>query len=328
MAEKTNKAKIGIIVFGVLIAILGFEAFSFFGGFDYIKASSFTPSGEMQGIIDELDLTDRGVRTFRAVRPNLASRTVFNEKCNSHDSEIYVLGCYVTGDDIIYLYNIEVPELNGVRESTAAHELLHAVYNRLPFWEKNDLNSKLRKVYDSLDEKSDIKTSMELYSDEEFYDELHSRIGTEIKELPAELENHYAKIFNDQDKIVDFYNKYSGTFKALEKEMETLGSKIEEGKRYIDEETARLDALANELNKKIEDYNKRVAAGSNGSAIQTEGNNLQKEISELEDMYKKLNEYINEYNKMIDEYNSNVIQTNDILDSINSNSSKVEMVNN
>ena len=304
MAEKTNKAKIGIVVFGVLIAILGFEAFSFFGGFDYIKASSFTPSGEMQGIIDKLDLTD------------------------SHDSEIYVLGCYVTGDDMIYLYNIEVPELNGVRESTAAHELLHAVYNRLPFWEKNDLNSKLRKIYDSLDEKSDIKTSMELYSDEEFYDELHSRIGTEIKELPAELENHYAKIFNDQDKIVDFYNKYSGTFKALEKEMETLGSKIEEGKRYIDEETARLDALANELNKKIEDYNKRVAAGSNGSAIQTEGNNLQKEISELEDMYKKLNEYINEYNKMIDEYNSNVIQTNDILDSINSNSSKVEMVNN
>jgi len=321
-----SKSRAGIIVFIILFAILGFEAFNFFGGFDYIKASQFTPSGEMQGIIDELNLTDRGNRIFRAVSPNLASRSTFNEKCNSHNSEVYVLGCYITGDDAIYLYDVDVAELDGVKESTAAHELLHAVYNRLPFWEKNSLNEKLRKVYDSLDETSDVKNSMELYSDNEFYDELHSRIGTEIKNLPTELEGHYAAIFKDQDKIVDFYDKYSGTFKKLEKEVEELSKKIEEGKRYIDEETARLDSVSKELNAKISDYNNRVGSGSYSAALVTEGNNLQKEISRVEEAYKKLNEYINEYNKLVDEYNNNVIQTNNILDSINSNSSKVEEV--
>ena len=326
----SSKSKVFGIIFAALVVILGYEAFSFFGGFDYIKASAYTPTSEMQGIIDELDLTDRGTRTLRAVSPNLASRTVFNEKCNSHDSEIYVLGCYVTGDDQVFLYNIDVKELDGVRESTAAHELLHAVYNRLPFWEKNDLIVKLRKIYDSLDETSDIKNSMELYSDDEFYDELHSRVGTEIKNLPSDLEEHYAKIFKDQDKIVDFYDKYSGTFKELEKELETLGKKIEDGKKHIDDETARLENLSAELNRNIEDYNNRISNGdySSVSAAQTEGNNLQKEISDLEEAYKTINEYINEYNKLIDQYNNNVIQTNDILDSINSNSSKVETVNN
>lgn len=329
MADSAKKLGILTTVFVILLVILGFESFNFFGGFDIVKANSYTPSSEMQEIIDKLDLTERGDRTLRAAHPNLASRTTFNEKCNSHDSEIYVLGCYVTNDDVIYLYNIEVKELDGVRESTAAHELLHAVYNRLPFWEKNDLNLKLRKVYDSLDETSDIKTSMELYSDDEFYDELHSRIGTEIKTLPSELEEHYAKIFKDQDKIVDFYDQYSGTFKKLEKELDELGKKIETGKKYIDEETARLDALAAELNKKIEDYNSRIQSGNYSSVAtaQAEGNAIQKEITDLENAYKALNDYITEYNKMIDEYNNNVIQTNDILDSINSNSSKVEIVN-
>lgn len=326
---KTAKTGLGIILI-ILVAILGFEAFSFFGGFDYIKAQAYTPSSEMATIIDELDLTERGDRIFRAVSPGLATRTIFNEKCNSHDSEIYVLGCYVTGEDKIYLYNITAENLNGIKESTSAHELLHAVYSRLPFWEKDELNAKLRKVYDSLDASSDIRTSMELYSDNEFYDELHSRIGTEIKSLPSELEEHYATIFNNQDKIVEFYDKYSGTFKQLEKELDALSKKIEEGENYIDQETARLDNLSSELNKKIEDYNARVASGNydSVSSAQSEANSLQREISELESAYKKLNEYINSYNKLIDQYNENAIQTNEILDSINSNSNNFNSVNN
>ena len=331
MEGKVKTAKTGLgLILGLLVLILGFEAFSYFGGFDYIKAQAYTPSSEMTTIISELNLTERGDRIFRAVSPSLASRTVFNEKCNSHDSEIYVLGCYVTGDDKIYLYDITAEELEGIKESTSAHELLHAVYSRLPFWEKDELNDKLRKVYDTLDESSDIKTSMGLYSDNEFYDELHSRIGTEIKDLPSELEEHYAAIFKDQDKIVDFYDKYSGTFKKLEKELDELSKKIEEGKNYIDQETARLDSLSSELNKKIEDYNSRIGAGNydSVSSAQTEAASLQREISELESAYKKLNEYINEYNKLIDQYNENAIQTNEILDSINSNSKSFENVNN
>lgn len=327
---KNKKFKTSGIVWGTIIGLLIILTFNFLGGIDYIKANLYTPSGEMQTIIDELGLTGKGVRTLKATSPKLSTREIFNEKCNSHDSKTYVLGCYIISDDNIYLYDIESSDLDGVKESTTAHELLHAIYRRLPFWEKDSLNKELKKAYDALEKDNDIRATMELYNESDFYDELHSRLGTEIKNLPESLEKHYATIFTNQDKIVDFYEKYSSKFKKLEKELKELGTKIEESKKYIDNETARLDKLADELNKKIEDYNKRIEAGnySSVSAAKNEGNALQNEINSVNKSYDDLNKYIDEYNKMIDNYNSNVIQTNKILDSINSNSEGIESINN
>lgn len=326
-----NKAtKIRAVIYGVLIALVLFEAFDLLGGYDYIKANAYQPTAEVQSIIDKLDLTGRGERILKASSPNLESREIFNEKCESHNVEIYVLGCYLTADDTIHLYSIEQNELDGIVESTAAHELLHAVYNRLPFWEKNSLNQKMRDFYDTLDGEGEIKSSLELYSDNDFYDELHSRLGTEIKNLPLELENHYAAIFNDQDKIVDYYEKYSGTFKKYEDNLKNLESRIKTLRKEIDAEQAQLKTSADALNAKIEDYNNRVKSNNYTSlnAIRTEGQNLQKEIDDLKTAYDATNKKITEYNNLIDEYNNSVVRTNQMFDSINSNSTNFNNVSN
>ncbi len=325
-----KSSKVLNILRGVLIAILVLECFDFFGGYDYIKAATYTPSSEMSGIIDSLDLTDRGERILKAASPSLESSDEFNEKCDSNDYEIYVLGCYQTGNDIIHLYNVTEDELDGVRESTTAHELLHAVYKRLPFWERNSLNDQLKNYYNSLKDDDEIKESMKLYDDNNFYDELHSRLGTEVKDLPYELEKHYEAIFKDQDKIVSFYEKYSGTFKKYEEETKKLGEKIEKLKAEIDAETKRLVEVADNLNAKITDYNDRVDKKNYTSidAIIKEGNDLRAEVNKANSDYDKLNEVINEYNGLITEYNNSVIHTNQIYDSINSNSNKLNELNN
>ena len=318
------------IIWGIVIAVILFGAFEFVGGYDYIKASFYTPSGEMQAIIDELDLTSHGVRVLKATGPKLSTREIFNEKCNSHNSEIYVLGCYVTQDDNIYLYDVDNEELAGVKESTTAHELLHAYYHRLPFWEKSGLNKELGKAYEALASDSEIRTNLELYGDDDFYDELHSRLGTEVKNLSPELEKHYAKIFNDQDKIVDLYEKYSSKFKQLEKELDEISKNIETMKIHINDETVRLETLSNDLNQKIDNYNKRIESGNYTSvaAAKSEGDALKAEIDSISRNYDDLNKYIEEYNKLIDKYNNNVIQTNKILDSMNSNSERFNNINN
>lgn len=325
-----KSSKVFNILRGVLIAILVLECFDFFGGYDYIKAATYTPSSEMSSIITSLDLTDRGERILKAASPNLESSDEFNEKCDSNDYEIYVLGCYQTGDDIIHLYNVTEDELDGVRESTTAHELLHAVYKRLPFWERNSLNDQLKNYYNSLRDDDDIKKSMALYDNNDFYDELHSRLGTEVKDLPYELEKHYEAIFKDQDKIVDFYEKYSGTFKKYEEETKKLGEKIEKLKAEIDAETKRLVEVADNLNAKIADYNNRVDKKNYTSidAVIKEGNDLRAEVNKTNSDYDKLNEVIKEYNGLIAEYNNSVIRTNQIYDSINSNSNKLNELNN
>lgn len=328
MADK-NKI-IHRVIWGVIIALILFEAFDFVGGYDYIKASFYTPSGEMQTIIDKLDLTSHGVRVLKATGPKLSTREVFNEKCDSHNVEIYVLGCYITQDDNIYLYDIDNMELDGVKESTTAHELLHAFYHRLPFWEKSGLNKELQKAYDALESDSEIRENLSLYKDDDFYDELHSRLGTEVKNLSPELEKHYARIFNDQDKVVALYEKYSSKFKQLEKELNEISKNIEIMKTYIDGETVRLDDLSTQLNQKIDDYNKRIESGNytSVSVAKSEGDALKIEIDTINQAYDALNKYIEDYNQLIDTYNNNVIQTNNILDSINSNSERFNSVNN
>lgn len=325
-----NPSKIKAIIYGVLLALLLFEAFDFLGGYDFIKSRFYQPTEEMSAILNNLDLTGRGDRILRATNPNLESKESFNENCDSHNVEIYVLGCYLTKDDTIHLYNVSEKELDGVKESTIAHELLHAVYNRLPFWEKNGLNSKMQEYYNSLDENSELRSSMKLYDNDEFFDELHSRLGTEVKDLPESLESHYAAIFKDQDKIVDFYEKYSGTFKKYEKELQELGKKLETLQREIDEEESRLNIASADLNRRIDDYNNRINAHNytDANAMRIEGNNLRAEAEKLNADYVALNQKVDEYNSLVAKFNDSAIHTNQIFESINSNSGNLETVNN
>ena len=321
-------AKVKSIIFGGLALLLVLEAFDLFGGYDYLKSKSFSPTKEMTTIISSLKLTERGERTLRATTPTLDSRDVFNEKCNSHKAEVYVLGCYLTGDDSIHLYAIHKKELAGMNESTAAHELLHAVYHRLPFWEKSKVNEELSAAYENLNDE-ELKAAMDLYDDEDFYDELHSRLGTEIKDLPENLEKHYAKIFSDRKKVVAFYDNYSGTFKKLKEDLKATEEKLNNLKVKIEDEEGRLKKVTTDLNERIDDYNRRVSEKkySTIAEIKNEGKNLQAEVDKTNSDYDALSSNISEYNKLVAEYNNSVIRTNEIFDSINSNSSVVETVN-
>ncbi len=325
--EKTRR-KFRSIALGVVVALFAFQAFEFIGGPDYVKSWFYEPSEEMSGIISELELTGRGERILRAVSPTLEDRETFNKNCESHNSEIYVLGCFLTAKDHIYLYNVEEKDLDGVKESTTAHELLHAVYHRLLFWEKDSLNKELKAFYESLDEDSEIRSSMKLYNEKDLLDELHSRFGTEIKDLPEKLEKHYEAIFKNQDKIVDFYDKYSGKFKELNKEIEELEKKMKSLESFINEETTQLEKLVKNLNSKIETHNKNVRTKNYDSVslIEAEGKVLQKQYDDLKKRYNELDKVVNDYNKLVKEYNSNVIHTNKLMESINSNSNKMESV--
>ena len=48
-----------------------------------------------------------------------------------------MLGCYHSNQDGIFLYNVQDARLAGVQQVTAAHEMLHAAYDRLSTKDKN-----------------------------------------------------------------------------------------------------------------------------------------------------------------------------------------------
>lgn len=291
---------------------------------DWFSGLSYTATPELSALEDSLNLTDSGKTILHATHPSLESRDDFNKSCDSHNKEISILGCYAKNR--IHIYDINSEELNGVKESTMAHELLHAVWDRLPNSEKDSLSKKLTAVFEDERYNSLLSEDLESYADADRMDELHSRIGTEIVELPEELENHYAKYFKDQDTIVIYYNDYIAPFRELSQKIEELSAKIESLSVEIDDKTKAYYDGADQLSGEIDEFNNcagTVGCFKNDSDFRNRRNELATRKEELDNEYNAVNELINQYNAFVKEYNDSIVRGQTLESIINSNS-KVE----
>lgn len=306
-----------VLMCGVAAVTLNFEVVR-----DFLIGLNYRPTTEMSEIRDSLKLTTKGARIFNAVMPELMERTEFNNLCRESESETAILGCY--REDRVYVYNIKDEELKGIRELTSAHELLHAVYHRMKPDDKNKLTELLNQVY--TENKSTLGEEIDLYEDAQKLEELYVREGTEIKNLPEELENHYHEIFEDQDKVVDYYESYITVFRKLEKTLKDLLVKIEVLEAQISVKTKEYEAGAETLNKDINEFNECAKTPNCFTSTWTfnnKRNTLITRQAELGQVYEGINDLINDYNGYVAEYNENIIHGQALNMTINS-STKVE----
>lgn len=292
---------------------------------DRLTAWSFNPSAEISAITEKLNLTDAGKLIFNASTPALESREDFNKHCDSHEEEVSVLGCYT--DRKIYLYDIKTDELSGVVESTAAHELLHAVWERLSSSEQDEIKIKLDQVF--ADHHDLLAEDLESYDESEWTDELYVRIATQIADLPDELEEHYAKYFNDQDAVVAYYDSYITPFRELEEEMRTLEKELGELGAKIDQQTAEYESRANSLSAAVDEFNNcadTINCFSSIQAFTARRNELLAEQAALDALYEELNANIETYNQKVEKYNSSLLRTKELENIINSNVDPDEII--
>ena len=314
-----HRAKFGSFLISLMIISVFLCAYIFQ---DEFKARDFALTGDLSTITNSLKLTDRANLILRAAHPALQEKEDFNRNCNSHSQEVYVLGCYREDQDRLYIYNVNSSELPGVREVTTAHEMLHAAYHRLLFWEKLDLKDQLQSVYDHLPADSDLRTSMQNYHPDEFYDELHSRIGTEVKDLPAPLERYYQRYFVDRQAIVKFNEQYHNVFTEFKRETDRLKTSIETKKQAIETQTKQYQEQKQQLNEVISDFNSRAARGdfSSQADFNTKRQAIVSRIDKLNLEYDQLKKSIEELNSEITKYNQSIYHNNELIDQINSNS--------
>ena len=314
-----HRARFGSLIFTIFIVATLLCAYAFQ---DEFKAGDYALTGDLSSIVSSLNLTSRAQLILRATHPSLQEKESFNQKCNSHSREIYVLGCYREDQDRLYIYNVDSSEIPGVREVTTAHEMLHAAYHRLLFWEKNDLNNQLQSVYHQLPANSDLRVSMQNYRPDEFYDELHSRLGTEVKNLPAPLERYYQRYFVDRQAIVKFNEQYHNVFTELKRETDRLKTSIETKKQAIEAQTKQYQEQKQQLNTVISDFNSRAARGdfSSQTDFDTKRQAIVSRIDKLNLEYDQLKKNIEELNSEIAKYNQSIYHNNELIDQINSNS--------
>ncbi len=285
----------GLVIFGTLFA----GAFAFICLQDDIKGYDFQISDTLKPYVQKLHLTEKASKTLLATHPALQEKQAFNQSCHSHNHEVYVLGCYVHDSDRIYLYHVESNDLPGVIEVTTAHEMLHAAYQRVPFWEKDRFD---------------------------FYDELHSRLGTEVADLSDFLEKHYAAYFQHRQTITDFNQQYHSVFQKLNDKLTSLKSEIDAKQATINQQTEAYNNETNALNQLILDFNQRVESGQiSGWRYQNERAVLEARINRHEATYQSIQQSIDAINQQITEYNNHVLFENQLMNQINSNAVSNEL---
>ena len=287
---------------------------------DAVRASGFHPTSTILEVDNRIDLTTRGQQIFYATTPTVEQRDAFNTDCQSVERTAAILGSYVR--DRIYLYDIQSKELDGALEVTAAHEMLHAAYARLNVFEQAQVDTMINAEYAKIKDNPDIKQEMQYYAQAEpgeEVNELHSIIGTTIKDLPPELEQYYARYFTDRAAIVAMNAKYTAVFDEVNQQALTLQARITGEAADIKSASAQYNADLTQLNSDIESFNERASGGGFSSqyAFNAARDALLARIQQMKDRQVALNEQIDLYNADVAEYNRLAVRAKQLNQSIN-----------
>jgi hypothetical protein len=208
---------------------------------DWWRLQTYEPPAAIVALTDKTVMTDQGRNLFFASQPSIEQAGQFNQHCTNQHEQSIVLGCYRAQQ--IYLFDVTDERLSGVKEVTAAHEMLHAAYERLDNAEKQRVNSLLTTQLDAITD-TRILGLIELYNQHnpsELYNEMHSILATEYRDLSSELETYYKQYFADRLAVVALSQKYESVFNESKKRIETMDAQLNTYKNQINTNNAELE---------------------------------------------------------------------------------------
>lgn len=249
-----------VLKLATLLALLGAFVWLVFARqdvMDWVKLRNYTPSEQVASINTSIGLTPYGQKLFYVNHPEVdTDRTVFAQQCPIDVEKTIVLGCYLGGDNGIFLFDPSDERLNGVTEATAAHEMLHAAYSRIPSKERQHIDGLLNDFYETKLQDERIKKSIASYekANAELNNEMHSIFGTEVQNLTPELENYYKQYFSDRKLVLAQLARYQEEFSKREAQVEAYDAQlavmrpqIEQLEAYIKTNYSRLNSVQNQL---------------------------------------------------------------------------------
>src|SRR5438045_4204235 len=97
--------------------------------YDWWRLRNYVVPSNVAALADDTTMDPLARKIFYVAHPALQERDTFRANCTV-DEKTIVLGCYRSGIGI-FVYDVNDPRLNGILQVTAAHEMLHAAYERL-----------------------------------------------------------------------------------------------------------------------------------------------------------------------------------------------------
>lgn len=294
--------------------------------FDQFKVWSYEPSHAISQLAERSGFSGEGKFYFYVTKPQLESASEFNDDCRRVEKGSPILGCYIQGADTIHIYNIDNPDLDGIKEVTAAHEMLHAVFARLSESERgasSDLARQLEEEY-ARQKTPKLEERMAYYERTQpgaRINELHSIAGTEFGDISDDLEKYYSRYFTDRQKVVALHESYSQKFESLENELESLSAAMKQQMASIDQKSSNYEAALSSFNGRVAAFNARADRGdfSSQAEFNRQRAGLLRESASLEGDRLEAMQLVDEYNKNVERINElggKMNQLNRSLDSL------------
>ncbi len=279
--------------------------------YDWYRLRGYDPPKQVVQLAGDTTMNDYARKVFYVNHPLLEGKAGFSQHCPQTEQTI-VLGCYVQNSGI-YIYDVRDPRLKGVEQVTAAHELLHAAYDRLSENEKSNAIGLIKKAYAEVTNQR-IRKNVASYqkAGADINDELHSILGTEVRDLPAELETYYQKYFENRAKIVEYSEQYERVFSANQTKIGQLGEQINALKRTIKDLEQNLTA-------------ERASLEGERSNIKTQAQAdiFNQRVNSYNDSVAYLNQLVSQHNSLVREYQQIAIQQQELYKAINSNAAEL-----
>jgi hypothetical protein len=245
-------------------------------------------SEQLIGLAHQATMTRRARELLGASTARVEDKAEFVAACPSPEaSGTLVLGCY---DGRIFVLRVERDDLAPVMTVTAAHEMLHAAYSEMSRAEQtrvaDQLDAFMRATGDARIEA--LLPAYERLEPGARDNELHSLVGTQVRNLPSPLERHYRRFFADRSAVVDAFDAYQHVFDDLQARYDALNVEVK--------------ALEGELN----------GLQAEVKAAGEEADRLTNEIDSLRGQGR-----IDESNQLVGQQNAAVLRSNGLVDTFN-----------
>jgi hypothetical protein len=287
---------------------------------DWFRLRGYEPGPEITSIADVTTMTDKARHLFYINRPQILNKADFRKNCPKYDEQTIVIGCYESGQRGIHVLKVDDDRLNGVEEVTAAHEMLHAAYERLRGNNKRHVDELLQQYADTQLTDERIKKAMESYRKSEpgqELNEIHSMFGTEIADLPDELEAYYTDYFQDRSQVVAAADAYQDAFTSRQASISAYDAQLEELNKQIKADTIELQNRSTVIEndrKKLDSLRAQGEIDAYNAGVEP----FNDEVVGYNDLLIATKQRINRYNTIVGERNAIAAQTLELQQAIDS----------
>ena len=302
------------------VALIGVAAWLVFNrqqAVDWWRLSQYTPTAEVERLVNNSTMHGRGRDLFYASDPKVQDGAHFNASCSQAGEQTIVLGCYKAQQ--IFLYNVADPRLDGVKEVTAAHEMLHAAYDRMDRSEQQRIDTLLKPIIDGMQDER-ILGLITLYNQHEpgeLYNEMHSILGTEYADLTPQLEDYYKQYFTDRHKIVGYAQKYQAVFTESKQKLDHYDQQLSKLKTQIDQANASLQQQQSQLQAENQQLNQLRSSGQ-VQAYNQAVPAYNAKVRDFNTLVAQTRQYVEEYNALVVERNQQAAAQNNLYQSLDS----------